>query len=295
MAKALVMLLVVSSGAAHAQRPPLRGPDPEVGPEEKVDLPALPAFELPVPEPGFESVKALRVAGRSKLDTDIVVKGYVIWIYDCIDAIRRPRESKAQAQRRIDADPTLCERKKLYLGQTRHDAAERGLWVVDVPRAPNKLERERLPKEEIDNWPAVPTVKFGDYVAISDRYALVSSHAERNSDGLLVGRAGRASAVASRVLLRSRRGVRTTLTCSHAAGTSSCGTVATTWPSAGPRGSRSAAGSPAPSATSWATSATCRHHPRQEPDAVVSPVRICAGALGNGHPYLDQSSTPCRL
>lgn len=185
MAKALVIGLVLSSSLAHAQRP-LQGPAHEVGNSDKVDLPALPAFELPASEPGFESVKGLRVNGRDKLDTNIVVKGYVIWIYDCLDAIRRPRESKAQAQRRIDADPTLCERRKFFLGQTKQGLIETGLWVVDVPRAPNKLERERLPKEELDNWPAVPTVKLGEFVAVTGRFALSSPHNERNSDGLVV-------------------------------------------------------------------------------------------------------------
>src|SRR5690606_16746188 len=69
---------------------------------------------------------------------------------------------------------------------TRDTPHERALWVVDVPRPPNKLEKERLPKEELRAWPKVPKYKLGDYVVVTGTFALQSPHSERNSDGLLV-------------------------------------------------------------------------------------------------------------
>ena len=185
------LVVVVSSVAAFAQPPTntkvLGKPDPEVHvPSAPVDLPAIPAFEMPASEPGFVGVHQLRVAGRKHLDTEVKVKGYVVWVYDCVLSAAKRGESRAATQKRIDADPTICERAKFYLGQTAKEQPAIGLWIVDVPRPPNKLERERLPKEEIAAWPKVPKVKVGDFVVVTGKFAIASPHAERNSDGLVV-------------------------------------------------------------------------------------------------------------
>jgi hypothetical protein len=75
-----------------------------------------------------------------------------------------------ETQKRIDADPTLCERPKLYVASSRDTPLTQGLWVVDVPRP-------------------LPKFKVGDYVAISGRFAVRSANGEANSDGLVVYRA----------------------------------------------------------------------------------------------------------
>ena len=69
-------------------------------------------------------------------------------------------------------------------------------WVVDVPRPFNKLEIERLPKEELKNPPpdrcdpkkkeTCPVYKVGDQVEVTGMWRMSSPHSERNSDGLLV-------------------------------------------------------------------------------------------------------------
>ncbi len=150
------------------------------------ELPPVPGFELPAQEPGFVDPQYLRVRGKALLGTDVKVKGYITWIYDCIADVRHAKESRRQTQQRIDADPTLCERPKLYLGSKRQTPPERALWVVDVPRPPNKLEKERLPEEELAAWPAVPKLKLGQYVVVAGTFATESTHHERNSDGLLL-------------------------------------------------------------------------------------------------------------
>ena len=58
----------------------------------------------------------------------------------------------------IEEDPTKCERPKFYLGDAKDTPPEKSIWVVEIPRPYNKLEKERLPKEEIAAWP------FADYV-----------------------------------------------------------------------------------------------------------------------------------
>jgi tetratricopeptide (TPR) repeat protein len=213
--KLLVAFLVALASPAHGQpandpwgapnrpgpsRPNLVGPRAEVRPSPKVTLPSVPAFELPVAAAGTHSVQELHVTGRPYLGTKIRVAGYVTWIYDCVAELQRPGQTRAQVQRRIDQDPTQCQRAKLYLGDTRDTPAERSLWVVDVPRPFNKLEVERIKKEDrtLANYPdrCEPDRKrrgpfctelaVGDYVVIAGTFAIRSPHYESNSDGLLV-------------------------------------------------------------------------------------------------------------
>jgi tetratricopeptide (TPR) repeat protein len=179
---------------------PLHRPTPEVRPAATVTLPPIPAFAVPEMAAGIHSVRELRVAGRDLLGTKVRVAGYVTWIYDCIADLRRPGQSRAQVQRRIDEDPTVCERLKLYLGDTRDTPPDRALWVVDVPRPYNKLELARIAKVDRtpENYPdrCEPDSKrrgpscfalaVGDYVVLDGAFAIVSPHSESNSDGLLV-------------------------------------------------------------------------------------------------------------
>jgi tetratricopeptide (TPR) repeat protein len=179
-------LCVIAMATAPALATPLPGPPPEVKDAAKVDLPAVPDFAIARSAGDVHDAKELIAMGPAYFGTDVQVRGYVIWIYDCIADVRKPGESKAAAQQRIDEDPTLCERPKLYLGSQKTTPLERGLWVVDVPRPPNKLEKERLPAEKLAAWPKVPRIKVGDYVTITGHFTQRSPHDERNSDGLVV-------------------------------------------------------------------------------------------------------------
>lgn len=173
--------------SAYADRPELQPPAPEVvRAQTKVELPAVPAFEVPQVEAGVHDPRELRVQGGAVLDREIKVKGYVVWIYDCARAIATAGEAPRDVQARIDADPTLCERPRFFVGATKDTPPERAIWVVDVPRVPNKLELARLPKAELAAWPKVPKVAVGDYVVVAGTWRLASPHGTRNSDGLLV-------------------------------------------------------------------------------------------------------------
>lgn len=180
--------LAAAPSLAAAQR--LKGPPAEVRPGPQLAVPAVPSFELPPEEPGFHNVRQLRIRGQHDwLGTEITVKGYITWIYDCVTANTRPGEKPAQVQKRIDEDPTACERPKFYLGATKNTLPEASIWVVSVPRPPNKLERQRLPKDELAKWPVVPKLALGDFVAVTGTWQLQSPHGDRNSDGLLVFKA----------------------------------------------------------------------------------------------------------
>lgn len=151
--------------------------------------PAVPSFELPPGEPGVRSVRELRIRGEDALGTDLTVKGYITWIYDCAKQIAKPGQTPAQVQQSIEDDPTQCERPKLYLGATKEASLDRSIWVVEVPRPPRKRELKMLPKDELAKWPAVPKLAVGDYVAVTGTWTTTAPHGDRNSDGLLVYKA----------------------------------------------------------------------------------------------------------
>jgi tetratricopeptide (TPR) repeat protein len=171
----------------------LPGPQPEVARETaKLDLPAIPAFALPGSEPGFHGPRELHVQGRHLLGTEIQVKGYITWIYDCAAQLAslNPDKTPQKIATAIQRDPTLCERAKFLLGDARDTSRDASIWVVDVPRLARRAERGNLKQSELKGlWPDVPKIAIGDYVMITGTWALVSPHAEHNIDGLLVYKA----------------------------------------------------------------------------------------------------------
>lgn len=198
MTSALVMPLVACLAACDKDK--LKGPEAEVKKTDvKLDLPAVPAFDLPAaPADGSRTVKELRVKGKKLLDTEVTVHGFVTWSYDCKTALRKPGEEDKDLQARIDEDPTLCERPKFYIGDTAATPPEKSMWVVDVPRPYNALEVKRIKKkertepdrcepDEKDKSKSVcPPYNVGDEVTITGTFAQSSPHSERNSDGLVV-------------------------------------------------------------------------------------------------------------
>ncbi len=189
-------LLAVVPGCSKSQ---LEGPAAEVKKTDvKVDLPAVPPFDLPAPpSEGSHSVKELRVKNKKLFDTEVTVHGFITWQYDCASAVRKANETDKDLQKRLDEDPTLCERPKFYVGDTKDTPPEKSLWVVDVPRPYHKLEMERMRKGE-RNLPdrcepkedpkktICPPYAVGDEVIVTGTFKLSSPHSERNSDGLLV-------------------------------------------------------------------------------------------------------------
>lgn len=187
---------------AACDKDKLKGPEAEVKKTDvKLDLPAVPAFDLPAAaSDGSRSVKELRVKGKKLLDTEVTVHGFVTWAYDCKTAVRKPDESDKDLQARIDEDPTLCERPKFYIGDTAATPPEKSLWVVDVPRPYNALEVKRIKKkdriepdrcepDDLAKKPLesiCPPYQVGDEVLITGKFTTSSPHSERNSDGLLV-------------------------------------------------------------------------------------------------------------
>jgi len=184
----VVVLLATPAFADKMEKDDLPGPKSEVATgEPKIQPPAIPAFELPPVAPGFRGLRELRVRGRPLIGTEVKVKGYVTWVYDCAAALAlvNPEATHAQVMLSIDEDPALCETPKFYLGESKDTSRESSIWVMDVPRAPTKAERQKLPKAELKAWPAVPRVAVGDYVAVTGIWGTQAAH-DSNPDGLLI-------------------------------------------------------------------------------------------------------------
>lgn len=163
------------------------GPALEVsGSTTLLALPAVPGFTIPTWPGDLHGPLELVVAGNRLRGQRLRVGGYITWIYDCAAALGEPGQPRAQIQRRIDADPALCERPKFYLGDTRDAPPERSVSVVDVPRPPSRRARARLPAAELARWPAVPRLTVGAYVEVTGTFAFRSPHGEVSSDGLIV-------------------------------------------------------------------------------------------------------------
>src|SRR3954466_15566303 len=96
-------ILAISSAAlakgGKLERDDLPGPQPEViKGAAKVEVPPVPGFELPATEPGFHGPRELHVHGKAVLGTEIKVKGYVTWIYDCAGSLAKGNPSATRAQ-----------------------------------------------------------------------------------------------------------------------------------------------------------------------------------------------------
>ena len=198
--RTISLACLITLPLAACDKDKLKGPDAEVKKTDvKMDLPAVPAFDLPpAPADGGHTVKELRVKGKRLFDTPITVHGYITWAYDCPTAQRKPDETDKDLKVRLDEDPTLCERPKFYIGDAKETPAEKSLWIVDVPRPYNKLEMERMkkpertlpdrcePNEKDVKKNICPPYTVGDEVVITGTFKMSSPHSERNSDGLLV-------------------------------------------------------------------------------------------------------------
>jgi hypothetical protein len=179
------------AAAAGCKKDQLQGAKAEVQKTSiKLDLPAVPDFVMPQPNPdGTHSVAEMRLRGNKFLDTEVKVKGHVVWIYDCATAIRTPEMSDKDVAKILEEQPEKCIPPHFYIGDRADTPPDRGIWVVDVPR-PTRKDDKNLPKEmQADmeaRWKSLPPFKLGDEVLVTGKWAQESERRFRNSDGLLV-------------------------------------------------------------------------------------------------------------
>lgn len=196
----LVPVRAALGGELHRAPPPPAAPSPSPaaplawddlpGPQlevvqhpPKISPPAIPSFALPATEPGFRSPRELRVRGRPLLGTDVKVRGFVTWAYDCaaVLATANPRASQAQIEAAIRGNPALCERPSFSLGDSADTSRDASITVVGADAAAPGREPRRD-----GAGPALPRLAAGDYVMVTGRWSVPSSAGGAAGDGALV-------------------------------------------------------------------------------------------------------------
>lgn len=152
----------------------------------KLDMPSIPAFSMPTSDGETYSPKYLRLLGNKLLDTEVKIKGFVTWIYDCVAHVQKPGEKAKATKKRINKNPQICQRPHFTIGDTADTPPERSAWVVEVPRKLRKDEKKGFKKEDLEKLPLVPKFKLGDEVIVKGKWSLKSPKGFSNSDGLLV-------------------------------------------------------------------------------------------------------------
>ena len=148
----------------------------------KLDLPAVPEFTEPQTyNDGTHSVLEMRRKGKKFLDQDVKIKGYVVWIYDCVQVL---------GPQVLKDTPERCDRPNFYLGDAPDATHDKAIWVVDVPRALRPDENDRTLGKEIvaemkAAYEAVPKFTVGNKVVVSGKWVLKSPKGFANSDGLV--------------------------------------------------------------------------------------------------------------
>lgn len=155
----------------------------------KLDLPAVPDFQMPTAYPdGVHRVEEMRLRGRKLLQTEISIKGFVLWDYDCAADLATTNEGKTEKEiiKMLTDDPSLCQRPHMIIGDAADTPVDRGVWVVEVPRKLRPDELSGMSRDERAALPKVPEYKVGDEVLVSGTWDRESPKGFANSDGLLV-------------------------------------------------------------------------------------------------------------
>jgi tetratricopeptide (TPR) repeat protein len=176
-----------SASPTQLERDDLPGPELEVVTHAPLSAtPEIPSFELPPTEPGFRSPRELRVRGRPLLGTEVKARGYVTWVYDCVEvlAVANPRASRAQIQAAIHGDPALCQRLAFSLGDARDTSRDASISVV-APE-PGRGGGGSSQGGESRAGPAIPTLADGDYVSVTGKWGIPASPALHDAEGVLV-------------------------------------------------------------------------------------------------------------
>lgn len=179
------------SGLFACSSEELQGPEAEVSETTiKLDMPPVPEFVVPTANAdGSHPVPELRLQGKSLLDTEIRLKGKVVWIYDCGTTIRTTDMSDADLAVMLHDHPEKCNPRHFIVAESGESPVERGVQVVEYPRPLREDELRNLEPEDIAlkeaALAALPVFKVGDEVMVTGKWQLRSPKGFQNSDGLL--------------------------------------------------------------------------------------------------------------
>ena len=98
--------------------------------------------------------------------------------------------SEAQVKTILTESQERCYRPNVYLGDAANTPADRGIWLVEVPRPPREDELKTLDDVTLQDmqtkWDALPKFVEKDQIIASGMWELSSPRGFKNSDGLMV-------------------------------------------------------------------------------------------------------------
>jgi hypothetical protein len=158
----------------------------------KVNLPPTPNFDAatgPIQHPtGEYTVFGLRKQMSKVLDKDVMVKGHLLYLYECPPEVRKCNEeadAKAKKEKRKAAKPTPaappeggcrpCEQPHFFISDSPNGKLERALLVADYPVKDWKSGR-----------PKPLTAKQGEVLTVTGTFAINSMTGFAASNGLLI-------------------------------------------------------------------------------------------------------------
>ncbi len=185
-ASGIAGIALLTGALLACQRAEFGGPKAEEAAGATVKMPAIPKFDIPKPSGDTHSVREIRLNGGSLLDTEVKIKGYVTWIYDCAASLQGPDVTAEQAKKMIAERASLCRRPHFYLAESAEAPAHKQIWVVDVPRTLRPDESKHLTRAERAALPKVPTFAVGDEVVVLGKWVRKSQTGFARTNGLLV-------------------------------------------------------------------------------------------------------------
>ena len=179
-------LVLGTSTQGACKQAEFKGADAEVKETEvKLDMPKIPDFSLPKGDGDTKTIKEMRLLGGSLLKTEVKIKGFITWIYNCGEAEGSGLTPK-QVKKMLADHPEKCDRPSFRMGDAADTPSEKGVWVVAVPRELRKDEKKGYSRKELKALPPVPVIALGDEVTVTGKWAQSSLTGFTRTEGLLV-------------------------------------------------------------------------------------------------------------
>lgn len=187
----LAVAAISAGGLAACESDDLQGAETQVVKTDiKLDLPAVPEFDVPKPNgDGSHPVPEMRLNGSTYLGNEVKVKGVVLWVYDCAETAKTPEMSDKDVEKLLAEHPEICLKPHFVLGDQAGDKVERGIQVVEYPRPLRKDQKKAWADEMIAEHEAMlkamPPFKVGDELIVTGVWDITSPGGFQNTDGLL--------------------------------------------------------------------------------------------------------------
>ncbi len=191
-----LFVLLCASGCDKAD---FKGAEAEVKKiEANLDLPPVPAFDMPAAQGSTHTPRELRLMGQKLLGTEIEVKGFVTYKYNCLTdggpkgVVGGIEADDKKREQLIKDEPHIwCWKPWIVLNDTADGNSRVGLRVTFdefthlYNKRKSKARVEWLPgeKEQLEQLDAI---KVGDELTIPGKFAQSSPDGFGDSRGLLI-------------------------------------------------------------------------------------------------------------